>query len=744
MSLQKRLTWLLVAFVGFALVATFGTIYAVRLHVEDAIVILQQSMDEAAWLDRVRLKARAQHLLLREVIDGLHEADDLYLAQRDGFFDELRQVAEFTLREKSANEANELLELAARLRQECDRCLLLTHSGECEAAREVLRNNIETQLLPPLDLQLRTARAVLADSRTRSVDDLVATNTQVLILSLVIAVFGIGLVTIGTALVHRWIIAPIRRLQEATQEFSQGNLAFRLQLRSSGELGELAQAMNRMAEGLAEAQAELQVSETKYRSLFRDLRDAAIICDEQGQVIECHDGETNLLGPESRSRLGQSLLELWPHWRAETLDWPKLIERVRTRETRVRLTDLQLPHGDGKTTAIVDLIAYPVEFGRARYVAIVLRDVTERKRTEDALRESERRYRLLFERNLAGVYRTTLDGTILDCNESMAAMLGCESRDELQGRRALDFYVESANRESFLARLRKTGTLTNSELRLRRKDGTPIHVLENAILLPDEEGTPAIIQGTMIDITERKQAEEVLRENEERFRLLTDDLRRVMQRLHTVREEERTRITRELHDELGQALTALNMDLHWLTGRSWHESEVTQARLRSMRELLNTTIQAVRRICADLRPAVLDDFGLTAAIEWQAQEFQSRTGIRCQLALPTTQPDLPEEQSTAVFRIFQESLTNIARHAQATEAKVTLLIRPDTLVLEIVDNGIGISEDDLAGSRSIGLVGMRERAIGWRGRVDITGIPNQGTTVTLHMPIEQGAVEPES
>ena len=219
MSLQKRLTWLLVAFVGFALAATFGTIYAVRLHVEDAIVILQQSMDEAAWLDRVRLKAREQHLLLREVIDGLHEADDLYLAQRNGFFDELRQVAEFTLREKNTEEADELHKLAALLRQECDRCLHLTHSGEHDAAREALRDNIETQLLPPLDLQLRTARAALADSRARSVDELVATNTQVLILSLVIAVLGIGLVTIGTALVHRWIIMPIRRLQEATQEF---------------------------------------------------------------------------------------------------------------------------------------------------------------------------------------------------------------------------------------------------------------------------------------------------------------------------------------------------------------------------------------------------------------------------------------------------------------------------------------------------------------------------------------------
>ncbi len=356
----------------------------------------------------------------------------------------------------------------------------------------------------------------------------------------------------------------------------------------------------------------------------------------------------------------------------------------------------------------------------------------------------DERYRLLFSQNLAGVYCTTLDGRILDCNESMAAMLGYESRQELLSHPAEDIYFEVADRESFIARLRKTGGLTNSELRMRCKDGTPIYILENVSLVEGEEGAPTIIQGTMVDITERKRAEEALRESEQQYRHLVESLRRLAQHQQTVRDEERARIARELHDELGQVLTALNMDLHWLQGRSWHESETTQARITSMCDLMSTTLQAVHRICADLRPAVLDDYGLTAAIEWLAHDFELRTSINCQVSLPAATLNLPNKQATAVFRIFQESLTNIARHGQASEAKVSLGIEAGTtLVLTVRDNGVGITEKDASDPNSLGLAGMRERALRWGGHMEILGIPGEGTTVTLHMPTDHPSLERE-
>jgi PAS domain S-box-containing protein len=349
--------------------------------------------------------------------------------------------------------------------------------------------------------------------------------------------------------------------------------------------------------------------------------------------------------------------------------------------------------------------------------------------------------RASFEHNLIGMYRTSWDGRIIDCNESMARMLGFRSRNELLRHRAVELYHSPADREEFLNRLRAAGSLKNSELCLRHKDGAPIYILENVSLLPDEHGGPATIQGTMVDITDRKLAERALRESESRHRALADELRRLTRYVQDVREQERTRIARELHDELGQTLTVLNMDLHWLREHPRLEFDIAQARLGSMCKLLDTAIRAVRRICTELRPSVLDDLGLVAAIEWQTREFQARTGIRCVTSLPGAALDLPKGLATAVFRILQESLTNIVRHARATQAKVSLAARSKTLLLKVSDNGLGITRQQASGRRSLGLLGMRERAIQWQGQVDVSGVPRRGTTVVLRMPLEQDDLE---
>jgi len=349
---------------------------------------------------------------------------------------------------------------------------------------------------------------------------------------------------------------------------------------------------------------------------------------------------------------------------------------------------------------------------------------------------ADQRYALLFDRNLAGVYCTTLDGRILDCNESLATMLGYGSREELLSQHASALYFEPADREDFLARLRRTGLLSNSELRLRRKDGRAVFILENVNLVADAAGRPAIILGTAVDITERKRAELALFQSEVRYRSLAEDLRRLTHHLHTVREEERARIARELHDELGQSLTALSLDLHWMGRRAGLDDEETQSRLHSMVELVGRTIQSVRRICAELRPAVLDDLGLAAAMEWQADEFQKRTGLRCRLTLPRYRLGLPSEHATCLFRIFQESLTNVARHARATEVRARLRVAGRRLVLCVCDNGVGMTREQAGGPGSLGLAGIRERALQCGGRVRVSGTPGQGTTVLMRMPIQ--------
>jgi signal transduction histidine kinase len=246
--------------------------------------------------------------------------------------------------------------------------------------------------------------------------------------------------------------------------------------------------------------------------------------------------------------------------------------------------------------------------------------------------------------------------------------------------------------------------------------------------------------GCHIDVTDRKQMEQSLLESREKLRALAVHLQ-------SVREEEATRIARELHDELGSGLTGLKMDLFWIERQLAQPPEPgTQRalieRIESTMELVDTTIENVRKLCRELRPAVLDQLGLATAIEWQTSEFQARTGIECDVARC---PDVPVDpaRATAVFRIFQEILTNIARHAEANKVWILLETRGESLVLTVADNGRGIDEESQG--NGLGLVGMRERAYAAGGSVEIHSIPGEGTTVCVCVPLDRAPSQaPES
>ncbi len=229
------------------------------------------------------------------------------------------------------------------------------------------------------------------------------------------------------------------------------------------------------------------------------------------------------------------------------------------------------------------------------------------------------------------------------------------------------------------------------------------------------------------EIAERRLAEQQLRESEENLRALTA-------RLQSAVEEERTRIAREIHDELGQALTGIKMDLAWVTDRLPKQPRTLVTKMKSVFRLIDGTIQSVRRIATGLRPEVLDEAGLAAAVGWQARDFQKRTGIRCRLELPADGIALDRERSTATFRIFQEILTNVARHANATKIDIALQLDGNALTLKVEDNGKGIANTVVDRSQSLGLLGMRERASLFGGKIDIAGTPGQGTRVVVSIP----------
>ena len=262
-----------------------------------------------------------------------------------------------------------------------------------------------------------------------------------------------------------------------------------------------------------------------------------------------------------------------------------------------------------------------------------------------------------------------------------------------------------------------------------KKDGEGFTLNDQEMLMALSPAASIAIQNALA-YEQRVQAETELSYSYEQLRALAA-------RLEDVREEERTEIARELHDQLGQALTALKYDLALLTARLGDKDAALARDGKGIAAQMDALVKTVRRIATDLRPGVLDNLGLAASIEWQAGEFQKRMGIPCTVDAPEQRLPLTRTQKTALFRIFQETLTNIARHAQAQHVHVELATANSGVTLRVTDDGRGIQRAEIARTRSLGLLGMRERAELLGGAFDIRSAPGQGTTVTVSIPFTQ-------
>ena len=283
-----------------------------------------------------------------------------------------------------------------------------------------------------------------------------------------------------------------------------------------------------------------------------------------------------------------------------------------------------------------------------------------------------------------------------------------------------------------LFRSMRTGKpVTHEGIRFARSDGShgTMNIDSGAVRNTDGEIIAVVV--TCEDITEQK----ALAEREEAALL---QLRALSAKLESAREEERTRIAREIHDELGQSLTGLNLDLAWLLKKTRMEGKVVREKIRSMIEASTRTIHSVRRLASELRPSILDDLGLIPAIEWQLSKFQGHTGIRATLKYHGD-GFVDPESSTAVFRIVQEALTNVMRHAEATKVSVTLKIDHERLLLHIADDGRGISTNETASPTSLGIAGMNARVIRLGGEFKVgPGLPS-GTRLDVVIPLNRNS-----
>ena len=260
-----------------------------------------------------------------------------------------------------------------------------------------------------------------------------------------------------------------------------------------------------------------------------------------------------------------------------------------------------------------------------------------------------------------------------------------------------------------------------------KKDGRKIkvNILTHDIIF---EGKPAILS-LANDITAKFEAEENLQKSNEALRDLASHI-------ETIRENERSHMAREIHDELGQQLTGLKMDISWLNRKVNSQDEAVKEKMKDAIALIDKTVITVRRIATELRPSILDDLGLIAAMEWQSEEFEKRSEIKSIFSSNVNQLTINTDVATAVFRIFQESLTNVLRHSQATEVISFFRLENSIITLFIEDNGIGFEENDIKNKKTLGLLGMKERIQLIRGKYEINGNSGKGTSVIITVPLK--------
>jgi len=352
----------------------------------------------------------------------------------------------------------------------------------------------------------------------------------------------------------------------------------------------------------------------------------------------------------------------------------------------------------------------------------------EKREAEVALIQSERRYRTLFQRNLAGIYQSAIDGRITEANNAYCRMLGYAHASELRKVEPGDLYCTDEERTQFIALLHYEKFLSNHEFVLRRKDGSPVDVLGNITLVENQETGAAWIEGVLIDISDRRRAENEIRE-------VNQELHDLSAHLQNIREEERTQIARDIHDELGQLFTALKMDIHSLQRTLTTKNKVIDQRFTEVYALIEQGIYSVRGIAAHLRPSIIDDLGLTAALNWHNEEVSKRHGLRIELVCEPEELIAPNDIVTGIFRIYQEALTNVVRHAHARVVHSSLKIANQRIMLEISDDGKGFDPGRNGRGKSFGILGMKERVFLMGGKFELRSAPGAGTSLAVSVPL---------
>lgn len=475
------------------------------------------------------------------------------------------------------------------------------------------------------------------------------------------------------------------------------------------------------------AELALRASEERYRATF-----------DQAAVGVCQitlDGRFEKVNPRLCELLGYSSAELLKLKFSDVTypeDLPRsvqLVGEIAQQQRNFFATDKRYVRKDGRVIWALSTVSLMRNAeGKPQSLIAIVEDISARKEAEGKLRFQAHMLDHIGE----AVIATSVDDTVIYLNRRAESLYGW-SKAEAVGRNVMEIAVPETKRseaEAVMQMLRRGGQ-SSAEHLLRRRDGSTFAAFVSNSVLMDEQGKVQAIIGISTDVTERDRTRQRLEHSEARLRALTG-------RLEKSREEERTRIAREIHDGLGQLLTGLKMDLRWV--ENWLEKNHDPRlqpfldRIVGGTELTDAVIKAVQAIATDLRPGVLDTLGLTAALAFEARRFQERTGTSCVVEGPPELPPLSQDVTTALFRIYQECLTNVARHSGATRVDAILEKGGGEVCLRVADNGCGIADIEKVAAESLGLVGITERVTLLGGQVLFSSTVGNGMTVKVRIP----------
>jgi PAS domain S-box-containing protein len=494
-----------------------------------------------------------------------------------------------------------------------------------------------------------------------------------------------------------------------------------------------ARAVERLVEArtrdLRDANERLEQQRGVLQSILDNLGDGVAVADEAGRLSLFNPAAEQILGVSRVDSGPESWSEVYGLLDPETqtpipfhqLPLARAVAGEASRDVELLVRNPERPGG-----VFIRVTATPLKdrMGRPGGGVAVFRDIGERKWAEAVLRDSEARFRAIVEATSSALIILSPDHRVREFNPQAERVFGI-GRAAALGQDFLQLCLPAEYQEAAAADIRRVlnGERTPGfEIPVPGRDAAETTLLWSFSRLAESRDRETVVIATGHDITERRQAEDARR------------VRELAAHLQSAREAERSHVAREIHDELGQALTGLKLEVSYLSRRAGEQDPQMRERLTRLGRMIDDSIVSVRRIAADLRPQILDELGLYEAIRWQAEEFEQRTRIHCTVDLPDARLDWNADRATAMFRILQEALTNVARHADATQASVRVTTANERVILEVSDNGRGIGDDQTRSSVSFGLIGMRERARMFGGKLEIRSGPPAGTTVTASMP----------